>query len=241
MESLEIPLGKRTKRYRFFEMLPALLSYTILLLPFILSFFSPFLASIYVLLVIFGMFVKAIRIGWHTVRGYRWYGSAIQVDWHQRLMDLADPQAALERLDDQPDEGFNGKQHLANIHKVLAAPQDYPAPSSITHVVIVTAYNEPLEVIEPTIQALIDTTVDKQNLIIAFAYEARGGKGIEQTAHTLQQRYGHKFAGFHLVKHPADLPGEVVGKGGNITYAGKYIAKLLGTAITARTQRTLIT
>ena len=227
MESLEIPLGKRTKRYRFFEMLPALLSYTILLLPFVLSFFSPFLASIYVLLVIFGMFVKAIRIGWHTVRGYRWYGSAIQVDWHQRLMDLADPQAALERLDDQPDEGFNGKQHLANIHKVLAAPQDYPAPSSITHVVIVTAYNEPLEVIEPTIQALIDTTVDKQNLIIAFAYEARGGKGIEQTAHTLQQRYGHKFAGFYLVKHPADLPGEVVGKGGNITYAGKYIAKLL--------------
>ena len=101
MESLEIPLGKRTKRYRFFEMLPALLSYTILLLPFVLSFFSPFLASIYVLLVIFGMFVKAIRIGWHTVRGYRWYGSAIQVDWHQRLMDLADPQAALERLDDQ--------------------------------------------------------------------------------------------------------------------------------------------
>ena len=68
MESLEIPLGKRTKRYRFFEMLPALLSYTILLLPFVLSFFSPFLASIYVLLVIFGMFVKAIRIGWHTAR-----------------------------------------------------------------------------------------------------------------------------------------------------------------------------
>ena len=44
---LEIPLGKRSKLYRFFEMLPALISYGMLILLVVLLVFSPFLAAIY--------------------------------------------------------------------------------------------------------------------------------------------------------------------------------------------------
>ena len=51
MINLEIPLGKRTPMYRFFEMLPALLSYGAFILLFVLAFFSPLLAAIYLLLI----------------------------------------------------------------------------------------------------------------------------------------------------------------------------------------------
>src|SRR5690606_3483469 len=40
-------------------------------------------------------------------------------------------------------------------------------------------------------------------------------------------RYGSKFGAFIAVKHPKDLPNEVIGKGGNITYAGKAVQRLI--------------
>ncbi len=38
---IEIPLGKRTKKYRFLEMLPGLLSYGAIVLLIVLSILSP--------------------------------------------------------------------------------------------------------------------------------------------------------------------------------------------------------
>ena len=38
---IEIPLGKRTKKYRFFEMLPGMLSYGAIILLIILSMVNP--------------------------------------------------------------------------------------------------------------------------------------------------------------------------------------------------------
>lgn len=53
------------------------------------------------------------------------------------------------------------------------------------------------------------------------------GEGIKQTAKTLKERYGDQFGMFYTVEHPKDLPDEVVGKGGNITYAGEFLAREL--------------
>ena len=48
---LEIPLGKRTKKYRFFEILPGFFSYGAIILLIVLSIFNPLLASIYLLII----------------------------------------------------------------------------------------------------------------------------------------------------------------------------------------------
>ncbi|MCP9492814.1 MAG: hypothetical protein NNC23_03915, partial [Candidatus Nanosynbacter sp. P2B_S1_bin.0.1] len=61
---IEIPLGKRTKKYRFLEMLPGLLSYGAIVLLVILSIVSPVLASIYLLTIILIAFVKTIAISY---------------------------------------------------------------------------------------------------------------------------------------------------------------------------------
>ena len=43
----------------------------------------------------------------------------------------------------------------------------------------------------------------------------------------MKQEFNDVFGAFISVMHPADLPGEVKGKGANISYAGKHVAQLL--------------
>ncbi len=95
--SIEIPLGKRTRQYRFFEMLPGLLSYGALIALPLLAWWSAAAASIYLLLVIFTMLVKAVSIGVHTIKGYRRLVTAQEVDWSERLSDISTPADSLSR------------------------------------------------------------------------------------------------------------------------------------------------
>ena len=225
---IEIPLGKRTKKYRFFEMLPGLLSYGAIILLIILSIVNPVLASIYFLPIILVAFVKTIAISYRVVSGHRNMERASRVDWSRRLMDLESPKESYSRLRDVPSGALLYKQHLENLRFMSAAEEGhFPNPGNIYNALIMPAYNESIEVIEPALKSVLDTTYDKTRLIVVFAYEERGGAEIDKTAHILKERYGKNFHSFHIVKHPKDLPNEVVGKGGNITYAGKWLQQYL--------------
>lgn len=223
MTNIEIPLGKRTKQYRFFEILPALFSYGAIILLVVLSLVNPFIAAIYLLLIIITTVVKAVGIAYHTATGRTSMEGAQRVDWHDRLLQLEDAKAALENQNEAKETEFKYAEHLSNLEDISASSDNYPKPSDIYNAVIIAAYNESFEILNPTIQALIDTTYDKKHLIVALAYEERGGDAIEETVQKLQKMYGNQFMAFHTVKHPKDIPGEVRGKGGNITYAGKYL------------------
>ena len=69
MVDLEIPLGKRTRSYRFFERLPAILSYGAVVVLVVLSLVNPVLASAYLLVIILTTLVKVVGISYHMVRG----------------------------------------------------------------------------------------------------------------------------------------------------------------------------
>ena len=227
MTDIEVPLGKRTKAYRFFEMLPALLSYGALLMLVVLSLLNPLLAGIYLLLIIITVLVKAVGIAAHTIRGHNRMEAAQKINWHHRLLQLDTPEKSYKKEQSVQSAGFGFEAHKDNLRLIVAQPELYPRPSSLYNAVIIAAYNETYEVLEPTIQSLIDTTYDKDHMIITLAYEARGGEGIHQTVLRLRKKFASDFKAFHLVQHPADLPDEVVGKGGNITYAGHFLKQWL--------------
>ena len=50
--NLEIPQGKRNRLYRFFEILPGFLSYSAIILLFVLSWVDPVIGSIYLFVII---------------------------------------------------------------------------------------------------------------------------------------------------------------------------------------------
>jgi cellulose synthase/poly-beta-1,6-N-acetylglucosamine synthase-like glycosyltransferase len=224
MVDLEIPLGKkRTKAYRFFEMVPALVSYGTLILLVVLSFTSPLLAAIYILILITATLAKAVGIALHTVKGRQRLMEAQSIDWKDRLQQLEDPVSNYESREAAPMKKYSTIVHRQNLERLAAHPDRFPKPSSIYNAVIIATYNESYEVLQPTVQSLADTTYDNSHMIVVIAYEARGGDATKETVQKLAKEYEGVFKAFHLVEHPADLPDEVIGKGSNITYAGFFL------------------
>lgn len=225
---LEIPLGKRSIKYRFFEMLPGIMSYGAVIVLIVLSILDPVWASVYLLIIILYALVRAVGISYRTVTGRSNMDKVCRVDWPARLQDLTNPKQSYDRLRPINSKEVGYQQHLENLRMMAAAEDGYfPQVSDIYNALIMPAYNEEIEVIEPAIKSVLDTAYDKSHLIVIFAYEERGGAGIEKTAKTLQKKYAKFFHSFHIVKHPKDIPGEVVGKGGNITYAGRWLESYL--------------
>ncbi len=230
MIDIEIPVGKRTKQYRFFEMLPAILSYGSFVLLIILSIFSPILAAVYLLIIISALLVKAVGIAVRTIQGSRRLTAAKRIDWHARLDDLEKPKQAYDRLskrDYSDSKSFGLAVHAENLRLVVADEPNFPKPSDIFNAVIIATYNESYEIIEPTVKAVLDGTYDPKKIIMTIAYEERGGEAIKATVHRIQEEFKGKFYAFNLVEHPKDLPNEVIGKGGNITYAGNFLKQWL--------------
>jgi cellulose synthase/poly-beta-1,6-N-acetylglucosamine synthase-like glycosyltransferase len=223
MADFELPLGKRTRFYRFFERVPAILSYGAFILLIILSLVSPLLAAIYLLLIIITLLVRSVFIAYDTLRGHSRLMKSQKVDWLARLGDMEDPVATYEAKKDESTRGYGVLQHVENLRLAAADPAAFPKPSQLYQLVIVAAYNEPYEVLEPTLQSVAASHYDKKKLVVALAYEERGGAGMEKTAQRLQKKFKGVFLDFVPIKHPRDLPNEVVGKGGNITYAGEQM------------------
>lgn len=224
----EIPLGKRTRFYRFFEMVPALLSYGAIILLVVLSLLSPIIAAVYLLMIILTLLIKVIGMTYHMVTGRARMDKASLVNWRERLADLETPQVSYDQRRDTASDALWYSQHVENLRRVAVAEEGFfPKPSEVYNALIIPAYNEPFEVIDPTIQSVIDTSYDNQRLIVIFAYEERGGDEMKQTAARLEKKYKTAFHTFRAVEHPKDIPNEVVGKGGNITHAGRWLKEYL--------------
>lgn len=219
---IELPLGKRTRFYRAFEMFPAILSYVVILLPVILSVISPLLGAIFVIVYIIVWFVKAMAMAFRSIQGFSVMTRAQGVDWRARLNDLEYPVRALKHW--RSTDEWKADIHHHNLDRLLAS-EKVKKPSDILNVVIIATYNESLDVLQPTIESVLASDYDMQRIMLVIAYEERGGLTIETTVKTLESRYKTKFGHFHTVQHPADLPNEVIGKGGNITYAGRFVEK----------------
>ena len=221
---IEIPSGKRTLKYRFFEILPLLLSVLMIAMLFFLSWLSPVAASAYLLVIVIMSLVKAIGITVRTVQGYRLINRGMRVNWAKRLSDLEDPRESYDRLAGTKSDAYNHNEHLRNLCMMAAAEDGYfPKPSEVYHAVIVTMYNETLDVLTPTFNALMETDFPKERMIVVLAYEERGGEAAEKVAQTLERNFRKKFGAFIMSKHPDGIKGEVIGKGGNITHAGKIL------------------
>ena len=223
--NLEIPQGKRTRSYRFFEILPGLISYGAIILLFVLSWLDPVIGAIYLFTLIATTLVKAISVAYRAVQGYNTIKTAESVDWRKRVENLSNPHEAFERLRNSNSKSYNIDEHIENLKLMAAMSKEYPKPEKVYHAVIVTAYNEGYEIIQPSITAISKNTFPNERIIVVLAYEERGGEEMEKTAKKLRAEFKDTFRDFLLVKHPDGLSGEIIGKGPNLTYAGERLAE----------------
>ena len=221
---VELPRGKRTFLYRFFEILPFAISASMILLLVVLSAISSTWSALYLLFIVIMNVVKAVGIAVRTVQGHNTLKAGMKVDWEQRLNDLRNPAQSYESLSGEKSDEYNYNIHLANL-KMLSEAKDgeFPKVDEIYHAIIVTLYNETIDVLEPTLQSVVDSSFDKKHMIVVIAYEERGGEAGKTVAKTLEKKFGKQFYGFILSEHPDGIEGEVVGKGANLTCAGRRL------------------
>ncbi len=228
--SLEIPLGKRTKKYRFLEILPGVISYGGVILLFVLSYVSPIAGAIYLLFVISTTLIKAIGVAYRTWDGYETVKAAEQVDWKRRCEDLENPHEAYERLHNKTSDEYHFANHVYNLRKITSdadAKHKYLKPSEVYHAVIMVAYNETMETMKPSIEAVAASDWPNEKIIFVLGYEERGGEEIEQTAKELKKLFKDVFKDFIIVKHPDGVKGEITGKGPNLSNAGEALSKYI--------------
>lgn len=219
MKNIEIPFpNKRGRRYRFFEMVPGLFTWGILALPLVLSQVNPRLCVFFIIAYLLLWFVKSIGLDVRAIQGYKTIQKHKKLPWTQMLDELETNKVT------QPDRHIP-TWHYEYVRRRQEEGSDNK-PSELVHAIIIATWNESREVLEPTIQSVLDSDYDMQKVILIIAYEERGGPEVEVRAQQLIHDYKHKFRYAAAYKH-IDQPGEVIGKGGNITYAGRELAKYL--------------
>jgi cellulose synthase/poly-beta-1,6-N-acetylglucosamine synthase-like glycosyltransferase len=215
---IEIPFPKeRGFRYRFFEILPGGLSYLFLATPLILTLIDPYLTVFFVLAFLLLWFTKAAGMGLRSIQGYRIINQHQKLPWKTMLIDVTNLKS---------DDKSLPKWHYENLSRISKF-DNRVMPDELCQAVIIATYNENRGIIEPTIKSVLASNYDMKKVILIIAFEERGGPAIEKQTTELIREYGPKFKYAMGVKHPNNMPGEVRGKGGNITFAGHRLEEYI--------------
>ena len=220
MTDIEIPFKEeRGIRYRFFEILPGALTWFFLFLPFLLSLVNVTLAVGFIIGYLLLWFVRSLGIALRALQGYNMMQQHQKLDWNSLLNELQAGEISDSRIK-------RPKWHFGNITRLASRPSS-PRPEELIHVALVALYKESRDVLEPTIRSVIESEYDTKKIILVVAYEERGGEDTERVANELVEEYGDQFYHSMAVKHPKDMSGEIIGKGGNITFAARKLRVFL--------------
>lgn len=94
----------------------------------------------------------------------------------------------------------------------------------IVHFILITNYKESEDKVGRTVSKIKQQKYPdlKEKVNIVLAMEEREGEEARERSHQLTKKFAAEFAGFYTTYHKL-LPGEVVGKASNETYAVKFI------------------
>ncbi len=219
MTDIEIPLERNRKgHYRFLEIMPGLLSWGMLALPFVLSLINVKLAAFFMFVYVLINFTRGAAGGFRAIQGYRTMRQHQQLPWATMLQELRD--GAIPSRAERP------KWHHYAIDRTAYRPLLMP-PEELIHAVIIATYKESRDILAPTIEALLASDYNMKQVIFILAYEGRAGEETENRAKELVATYGSRFLDALAIKHPSNIPNEIVGKGANVTYAGRQLKQYL--------------
>src|SRR3989344_8008276 len=179
--------GRDRVIYRFFEMLPGLLSIGTLLLFVALSFLVPVWAAYLTIIFAIYWLLKTIYLSAHLRHNFKRVRHNLGIDWNDRLKNLSHQE--------------------------------------ITHLVIFPFYTEGYEVVAESVRGLLASKYDHKRIAVVIAAEERAGKGQRAIADRIAADFSPHFGAFIVTEHPAGLPGELAGKGSNISYAAEEARK----------------
>lgn len=224
LQDIEIPHpNERGRIYRFFEILPGLLSLLIFLIPVMLSIFFVTAAAYFIIAYVLILLIRGAAMSIRVIEGYGNVKKAKKVDWESLLKDFYNPEAAPARHTNTKNSLV--KAHLGNLRRLTSKNLIDMLPEEVIQVVIIATYNESQSIIHPTIEHIIESSgFNNRKTALFIAYEERADdKKKKETRETIKL-YKDKFFYTEAVEHKL-VSGEIPGKGANATFTGRRVAQ----------------
>lgn len=219
MKNIEIPRqSEKSLHYIFFEKLPGLVTWSIIILTIIFSMFMANIVAIFLIAFFLVWFVRTIGLNVRVIQGWRTMKLHESLNWPKMLTQLEDPNDNHQQTKDLP------VWHFENLDRVRK--KQVVRVGDLYHAIVIASYNESIDVLRPTVESVLGSNYDMDKVIVVFAYEGRDGAQSEPAVLELAKEYKNKFKKVMAVKHPL-TEGEVRGKGGNITFAARQLQEYL--------------
>jgi hypothetical protein len=181
------PVNKKTKFYRFLEIMPGFFSWSLILFPVWGSFIIPSIVAYYIIAFDVYWLYRSVSMGILSMISYFRLKANQRYDWMKDVDDFGDYK-------------------------------------KINHIVIIPNYTEPIRILRRTLKALAEQTFPTKNIHIVLGFEAREGDEAHEKAKILKEEFKGIFGTMLDTYHPI-LPGEVVGKSSNMSWAAKQAKK----------------
>ncbi|MBX4211665.1 MAG: glycosyltransferase family 2 protein [Candidatus Yanofskybacteria bacterium] len=192
---LKTPSDRRL--YRLLEIFPGFLAWLTLALLIVFSKFMPIFTAIFIIAFDIYWLIKTVYLSLHMRASFNRMRSHMKRNWQKELEEASIVSPELQGL----------------------AWQDF------YHLVILPMYKEPLTLVRESFLGLENANYPSDKLIVVLAIEERAGKEAREIANQIKEEFGGKFFKFLITSHPADIPGELAGKGSNETWAGREVKK----------------
>lgn len=192
----DITDAKERRIYRFFEILPGLLSWLTLLGVIFLSWLAPVGIAFFIIAFDIYWLLKTVFLSVHLRSSFAVIQKISKQDWLATLGEKT---------------GW------------LASAEAGVGWQEIYHLVIFPMYKESYEVVAETFESLLATNYPKEKMIVVLALEKRAGESARSVAKKIEARFSQQFYQFLETTHPDDIVGELAGKGSNETWAIKEV------------------
>jgi Ca2+/Na+ antiporter len=196
--------GRDRKVYRLLEILPGFLSLGTILILIIFSYFQPIWVAYFIIAFNVYWLLLVIFLAVYLIVAYQKLKKNKKINWPKKCEELKTEKEAL------PENCLAKKGWKWE---------------DVFHLVILPTYNESLDVIRTSFQALIDNAYPLDKMIVVLAMEERAGISAKEKAKTVKEEFAHYFDNFLISFHPDDIEGELKGKGANQAFAGKLVKK----------------
>lgn len=219
---------------RFLEILPAAMSWTVLISLFLLCRFAPVAGVVTIILFNLFWLFRLIYLTIFLVISYVLLRSERKAKWRERIKGLSNLEESIARtriprMRADWKTFLSEKRYLATLKRLVREGRHFPDPRKIYHLVIIPFFQEGAPVLKSTVQALAAVDYPLDRILIVLGVEERAGRKARELADSLKQEYGHRFFHFETCVHPEDIMGESAVKGANATHAAKWAKEFFET------------
>lgn len=210
------------------------MTWTTLILPIALSFFYPKAVAVFLIIYTTFWFVRTLEFSiaipfayWKTVKQMR-------RDW-EAILRLYDSMVSDKRIGLFADDHETVPESIGveTVRTMRVAIEHHRSTGTlkiskdILHLIVIATYKEDFEVLQTTFQRIIASDFAVSQMAVILAGEERDRENFEKVADACEREFSRSFRAFYRTVHPIGTPGEVPGKGSNITYACRTIVPRL--------------